>query len=361
MKHFGQRLRALRKNGNITQEALAEYLDISYQAVSKWENGLGFPDISLLPAISNFFGVSADYLLGIEPENSEDKIQKVLQEAQKFTHTGEIEKSIAILEEALKQYPNDHRLLSNYIEYQLMRPPNGAKWLNDIETKANLILRDCRIDKIRQTTIGNLAYAYVLLGKQEKASETIELLPDSAYSKKRLISMAVPEKERAKYKPECILHETKLLLVDILAVAKHHIFWGNPHIAVDICNKALSIVDSVGAEGYLLYIQANIYRFLVLAHSKLQNTDAMYLAAEKVLEIHKETETLLSNGGASYTSPLLDGLYFSKKDVKYSSSMNSFELYFNFLTKAKALEQYKDDPRFQDILKKLKREIDFHK
>ena len=78
MKHFGDRLKKLRHNRNITQDALAEYLGISYQAVSKWENNAGYPDISLLPAIAGFFGVSADYLLGIDQEGSEEKIKNAI-------------------------------------------------------------------------------------------------------------------------------------------------------------------------------------------------------------------------------------------------------------------------------------------
>ena len=136
MKHFGERLRCLRKNHNITQDALAEYLGISYQAVSKWENGQGFPEITLIPAISSFFGVSSDFLLGIELEKSEDKIENALTEARKHTHTGEIEKSIAVIEDTLKTFPNDHRLLCDLIEYKVMRHQDNEQWLADIEAKA---------------------------------------------------------------------------------------------------------------------------------------------------------------------------------------------------------------------------------
>ena len=65
MLKIGEKIKELRKAQNITQEKLAEYLNISYQAISKWENGLALPDITLIPSLSNFFGVSADYLLGI--------------------------------------------------------------------------------------------------------------------------------------------------------------------------------------------------------------------------------------------------------------------------------------------------------
>ena len=105
MQHFGERLKKLRHDNRITQEVLAEYLGISYQAVSKWENNAGFPDISLLPAIARFFSVSTDYLLGIEIGTCEDRIEKTLYEARHFTHTGEIEKSIHIIRETLKSFP----------------------------------------------------------------------------------------------------------------------------------------------------------------------------------------------------------------------------------------------------------------
>lgn len=51
---------ALRKQHSLTQEALADKLGLTFQAVSKWENGLSSPDIQLLPELADIFGVSLD-------------------------------------------------------------------------------------------------------------------------------------------------------------------------------------------------------------------------------------------------------------------------------------------------------------
>lgn len=60
----------LRRASNMTQEQLAERLGVTFQAVSKWENGLSCPDIALLPLISGIFGISIDELFGREaPDN----------------------------------------------------------------------------------------------------------------------------------------------------------------------------------------------------------------------------------------------------------------------------------------------------
>ena len=60
---FGERLYELRKNKNISQEELAELLDVSRQTISKWENDKAYPEMTRLFFISEYFDVSLDYLI----------------------------------------------------------------------------------------------------------------------------------------------------------------------------------------------------------------------------------------------------------------------------------------------------------
>ena len=60
---LGKRIASLRKENNLTQEQLAEMLNVTPQAVSKWENDIACPDISLLPELAKTFNVSVDELL----------------------------------------------------------------------------------------------------------------------------------------------------------------------------------------------------------------------------------------------------------------------------------------------------------
>ena len=62
---IGLQIAKLRKEQEITQTALAEYLAVSPQAVSRWENGVSVPDICLLPQIAAFFSVSIDESFGV--------------------------------------------------------------------------------------------------------------------------------------------------------------------------------------------------------------------------------------------------------------------------------------------------------
>jgi len=65
---LSEKIYKLRKNSGLSQEQLAEQLNVSRQAISKWESGTAVPESEKLITISNYFGVSVDYLLKDEEE-----------------------------------------------------------------------------------------------------------------------------------------------------------------------------------------------------------------------------------------------------------------------------------------------------
>lgn len=71
--NFGEKLFKLRKEKGLSQEALAEKLNTTRQAISKWENDQGFPETEKLLMIGNVFDVSIDYLLKESAENNGEK------------------------------------------------------------------------------------------------------------------------------------------------------------------------------------------------------------------------------------------------------------------------------------------------
>ncbi len=71
--NIGNNIRDLRKSVDMTQEQLALRLGVSYQSVSRWENGGTYPDLELIPAIADIFSASVDTLLGISQKQKEEK------------------------------------------------------------------------------------------------------------------------------------------------------------------------------------------------------------------------------------------------------------------------------------------------
>lgn len=72
----GQKIYELRKNARITQEQFAEKLDVSRQAVSKWESDAAYPETDKIIKIAELFGVSCDYLLKSDAEQNDDVLSK---------------------------------------------------------------------------------------------------------------------------------------------------------------------------------------------------------------------------------------------------------------------------------------------
>ena len=89
---LAEKVMALRKKNNWSQEELAEKLNISRQSVSKWESGASIPDIDKIIALSGLFGVSTDYLL-------KDNLEKELPSETDDVYEAEKERAVS-LEEA---------------------------------------------------------------------------------------------------------------------------------------------------------------------------------------------------------------------------------------------------------------------
>ena len=70
MIQLGERIKELRQRDGRTQETLANALGVTAQAVSRWEKGICYPDMGMIPSIANYFGVSIDELFGYDNERS---------------------------------------------------------------------------------------------------------------------------------------------------------------------------------------------------------------------------------------------------------------------------------------------------
>ena len=105
--NLGEKLKSLRKEKNISQEKLAQYLNVSFQAISKWENANAYPDIELLPEIARFFGITVDALLQAEKIDERKLYEEYEKSSVDFYRNGEIAKILPIWQEAHQKMPNN--------------------------------------------------------------------------------------------------------------------------------------------------------------------------------------------------------------------------------------------------------------
>ena len=109
--NIGETIKKLRKEREITQEEFAEVLGVSCQSVSRWENDNCYPDIELIPAIAEFFGISTDRLMGVDETKEKEAVSSYLEAFQKSISVGNIDECIAVARKGVKEFPNSYVLL----------------------------------------------------------------------------------------------------------------------------------------------------------------------------------------------------------------------------------------------------------
>ena len=106
---LNQNILSLRNERGYTQERLADMLGVSTAAVSKWECGNAYPDITLLPKIAEVFGVSVDYLLGYDI-TSQKSISEIVAQANKLRKDLKGDEAEELIRQTLARYPNNLQL-----------------------------------------------------------------------------------------------------------------------------------------------------------------------------------------------------------------------------------------------------------
>ena len=203
---IGKKIKELRRQQDITQEKLADYLNISYQAVSKWENGLALPDITLLPKLANFFGVSTDELLDLKPDENDAELRKYEKEDFELGRKGKVLEKIELSRNVLNIYPRNYQWMLN-LAYALVsynstneqqEYSKEHKFIEEAISLCERILEDCTVDTIRHSAIQILCYNYPIVDRKKDAIRLAENMPNMLLSKEMLLSHIYTGKERLK-------------------------------------------------------------------------------------------------------------------------------------------------------------------
>ena len=203
---IGERLKCLRKEKGITQEELAEVLGVSCQSVSRWELGICYPDIELLPEISDFFAVTADKLLGTDKLIEKDKVEAYLNRYQEAISHGDVNLCIQIAREGVDEFPNNYTLL-NKLMYALFLSgdedgnipdwkENMKKYDTEITALGERIMKYCPEQEIRLEATARLAFHNCEMGRKKQGRTIYETLPSQQFCRESQIWWALDEDEK---------------------------------------------------------------------------------------------------------------------------------------------------------------------
>lgn len=127
--NLGNKIRELRRQRNLTQEQLAVSLNISAQAVSKWEMGASYPDMTMIPTLAAFFKVSLDELFDFDVKSIDKEIEEIRLDFNKYFWSN-FEKAEQILLDGLKLYPASIQLKTELLKLYAYNVDRGDEIIN---------------------------------------------------------------------------------------------------------------------------------------------------------------------------------------------------------------------------------------
>lgn len=203
---IGETIKRIRKAKDITQEALAEILGVSCQSVSRWELGICYPDMELLPVLAEIFGISVDQLLGVDAVIEQKQIDAYLERFQAAINIGQIDDCIAIAREGVSNHPNSYALL-NKLMYALFvsgsDDANIPDWKKNMErhdaeivSLGERIIKYCLDQDIRLEATARLAFHHCEMGRRDIGRTIYNTLPSQEFCRENQIWWGLEEEEK---------------------------------------------------------------------------------------------------------------------------------------------------------------------
>ena len=196
---IGENLKRLRREKDLTQEELAAHLGISFQAISKWERDESYPDITILPALSNYFKISIDELVGMEEIKRAEEYERINKQWLENRNNNLHKENVKLMKDALKFFPNDALLLvqlSSSLERLDGTDAEKMQYLRESISVQEQILRG-EDSEVRNATLYNICFAYWKIGEYEKAIKQAKKLPNFYKSRENaLVYLLTGEEKR---------------------------------------------------------------------------------------------------------------------------------------------------------------------
>ena len=220
---IGEKIKALRKRDDITQERLSEVLGVTGQAVSKWESGSSYPDIEYITPLANIFNVTIDYLFDYDIAEKRQKIQEYLTQYGKcnLNNPFDCDVPINLMRQALAEFPADEMLLLKladglfwkwihrtgqnkqdcYDVPDVKRNKSLDSWEESVKIMEEL-LETSTNDAIRGGCREKLAEIYGYIGEKEKLLAIAEKCGSTHHTKEGILSHSSWGEDGIRYKQE---------------------------------------------------------------------------------------------------------------------------------------------------------------
>lgn len=332
--NLGTKIRELRQRDGRTQEALADALGVTSQAVSRWEADKSYPDMELVPAIANFFGITIDELFGYHNDR-EAKIDAIIKRIDAFDIPARsddewVEECLAILREGLTEFPQNERLMitladtlssagwrrhhewicydeEGFIQHNYDVHRKNEYWLESVKI-CEYLVDNANDNTIVTRAIHILVLLYRNLGENEKAREYAQKMPSLNYCREILLAYASDGKEEAKYVGEFLLKAAMLISDQIFAALianKNHYDSDMPIEKIKGVISFFGLICDDGDFGVYHGKLITLYLYLSRLQWERGYHDDAFVSLDEALRHAKALEALNDGEEHTLTAPLV--------------------------------------------------------
>ena len=382
--NIGDRIKFLRKRDGRTQEALANALGVSCQAVSRWELSSAYPDIEIIPSIANYFGISIDELFGYECTRDK-KVDEIISRVSAYgikARSGSewVGECLSILRKGLLEFPQNEKLLitlaetlseagcrihgesSCYDEEGFMRLDCGSHrkneyWTESVKICETLVSSNCEND-IFIRAIRILVLLYRNFGEFEKAAAYASRMPTFENSKEILLADSADGKEKAMYIGSALLKTasefSRLLIQGLMANRNNY----DTDMPIEKINGLISLFYLLCSDGcFGEYNGQLIQLYLYLSRIQWERgyRDEAFTSLDKALEHARALEKLLDGGEHYFTAPLISLVKCRAGDpMKIAASLPEDWPFWLAPDCSQIEKEIKSDPRWAEWAAKCK-------
>ena len=348
----GKVIRKLRTKRGMSQEKLAEYMGVAPQSVSKWERGEGYPDITFLIPLAEFFDVSLDVLMGRDEGKTEMKIRETVSLLKKYNHLGDHERKNQLAREAYREYPFDFRIIRWYIS-ALFDVEDIQTNKHEISNLCRYVIHVCTEDEYRYEAITSLAELYSQCGEYDRAVVCAKRLPDMQACREFASCCLYPDGDERDFQA----------IATFIENAMERMLWLTCRMAVQRTalahDERIGILEQMRTAANVLYpdfdfgmchsSMEDICLVLFRLYSEEGQTEKALNALEEAFRHGKALDDC-GHGVIKYTSPLLRGHTFDMSDTWDGSKCNSVWWLLERLQDSCRFAIYDGNARYQQLL-----------
>lgn len=331
---LGERLRELRRRDGRTQEDLAKALDVTSQAVSRWEKGICYPDMALIPPIANYFGISIDELFGYKNDRDR-KVDAIIERIDEFhlEVRGDgawLDECLDILRLGLAEFPQNEKLRitladtlstagwrrhrewlyydeEGYIQYNYDRHKQNKYWTEAVEICESLV-STASDNTIVTRAITILVQLYRNFGETEKAIAYAKRMPELKSCREIMLATATDGKDEAKYIGDFLLKSARefsdQLVYGLITDLRHY----QSDLPIEKIKGCISLFHMICDDGNLGGYHDDVTK-LYLYLSRIQwergYHDDAFLSLDEALKHARRLEKQLDGEEHSLTAPLV--------------------------------------------------------